>query len=223
MKRRILLAAALIMGVLSAPSAFAQDHGAAPASALAAGVSQDETAQHAANVPERVDIITPHITDSHSLEYPCFKPGWACHYELPRWTPIQLGGLTLDLSPTKHVVFLWIAAALCLVVLIGGARAHGGSKPDESPRGFSNGVEAVVLYIRNEVIIPNVGHHGDRYVPFVLTLFFFIVFANILGLVPYGSTATGNISVTAVLANLTYIVVEDAGMRALGKIYIGTI
>ena len=223
MKRRILLAAALIMGVLSAPSAFAQDHGAAPASAPAAGVSQDEAAQHAANVPERVDIITPHITDSHSLEYPCFKPGWACHYELPRWTPIQLGGLTLDLSPTKHVVFLWIAAALCLVVLIGGARAHGGSKPDESPRGFSNGIEAVVLYIRNEVIIPNVGHHGDRYVPFVLTLFFFIVFANILGLVPYGSTATGNISVTAVLAILTFIVVEVAGMRALGKKYIGTI
>ncbi|MEO6332007.1 MAG: F0F1 ATP synthase subunit A [Gemmatimonadaceae bacterium] len=231
MERRMVLAFALMLGALVPSTVPAQDHGAAPAPAAdahapaanAGTVTTDEAVQHAANVPERVDIITPHITDSRSLEYPCFEPGWACHYELPRWAPIHIGSLTIDLSPTKHVVFLWIAAALCLVVLIGGARAHGGSKPDESPRGFSNGIEAVVLYIRNEVIIPNVGHHGDRYVPFVLTLFFFIMFANILGLVPYGSTATGNISVTAVLAILTFIVVEVAGMRALGRKYIGTI
>lgn len=236
MDRRIVLAFALVLGSLVSSTVRAQDHGAAPAPAAPAAaadahspapsggtVTTDEAVQHATNVPERVDIITPHITDSHSLEYPCFKPGWACHYELPRWTPIQIGGLTLDLSPTKHVVFLWIAAALCLVVLIGGARAHGGSKPDESPRGFSNGIEAVVLYLRNEVVLPNVGPHGDRYVPFVLTMFFFIMFANLLGMVPYGSTATGNISVTAVLALITFVVVEVAGMRTLGRKYIGTI
>jgi F-type H+-transporting ATPase subunit a len=80
-----------------------------------------------------------------------------------------------------------------------------------------------VLYLRNEIILPNVGHHGDKYVPFILTLFFFILFANLLGLVPYGSTATGNISVTAMLAIVTFIVVELAGMRALGRKYIGTI
>ncbi len=217
MPRRFLLAA-LILGALFAPAASAQDH-AAPA----APATQDEAAQHATNVPERVDMITPHITDSHSLEYPCLKPGWACHLELPRWEPIHIGGLTIDISPTKHVVFIWIAAALCLVVLIGGARAHGGSRPDESPRGFSNGIEAVVLYLRNEVVIPNVGPHGDRYVPFVLTLFFFILFANILGLLPYGATATGNINVTAALALLTFVMVEVAGMRTLGRKYIGTI
>lgn len=217
MRRRFLLAATLILGAF-APAAAAQDYAAPPAA-----VTQDEAVQHATNVPERVDIITPHITDSHALEYPCFEPGWACHLELPRWKPIHIGGFTLDLSPTKHVVFLWIAAALCLVVLIGGARAHGGSKPDESPRGFSNGIEAVVLYLRNEVVMPNVGPHGDRYVPFVLTLFFFILFANLLGMIPYGATATGNISVTAVLALMTFVMVEVAGMRTLGKKYIGTI
>jgi F-type H+-transporting ATPase subunit a len=221
MRRRLLLAAMLIVGTSLAPRALAQDH--APAPAPAAGATQDEVVQHATNVPERVDIITPHITDSHSLEYPCLEPGWACHLELPRWKPIPIGGFTLDLSPTKHVVFLWIAAALCLVVLIGGARAHGGSKPDESPRGFSNGIEAVVLYLRNEVVMPNVGPHGDRYVPFVLTLFFFILFANLLGMIPYGATATGNISVTAVLALITFVMVEVAGMRTLGRKYIGTI
>ena len=170
------------------------------------------------------DIITPHITDSHSLEYPCLKPGFACHVELPHWDPIHLGPLTLDLSPTKHVVMLFIAATLCLVTLLWAARVHKRhSGAGRAPKGFANGMEALVLYLRNEVVLPNVGHHGDRYVPFVLTLFFFILFANLLGLIPYGSTATGNISVTATLALITFVVVEIAGMRALGKGYLGTV
>jgi F-type H+-transporting ATPase subunit a len=80
-----------------------------------------------------------------------------------------------------------------------------------------------VLYLRNEVILPNVGPHGNGYVPFLLTLFFFILFANLLGLVPYGATATGNISVTATLAIITFIVIEVAGMKAQGWGYINTI
>jgi F-type H+-transporting ATPase subunit a len=71
--------------------------------------------------------------------------------------------------------------------------------------------------------MPVLGHGGERYIPFVMTLFFFILFCNLLGLVPYGSTATGNISVTATLAAVTFIVVEVAGVRALGKSYLGTI
>jgi F-type H+-transporting ATPase subunit a len=77
--------------------------------------------------------------------------------------------------------------------------------------------------MRNEVILPNVGHHGNGFVPFLLTVFFFILGCNLLGLIPYGSTATGNIAVTATLAILTFLVIEIAGMRALGKGYINTI
>ena len=172
----------------------------------------------------RQDIITPHITNSHHLEYPCFKTGFACELELPQWAPIHIGSFTLDLSPTKHVVMLWIAAALCLITLLIAARAHkrqhatGGSS-----KGFANGIEALVLYIRQEVVLPNVGHHGEKYAPFILTLFFFILFANLLGLIPYGSTATGNISVTAMLAIVTFITVEAAGIKTLGAGYIKTI
>ena len=172
----------------------------------------------------RQDIITPHITDSHHLEYPCFKTGFACELELPQWDPIHIGSLTLDLSPTKHVVMLWIAALLCLITLLVAARAHkrqhatGGAS-----KGFANGIEALVLYIRQEVVLPNVGHHGEKYAPFILTLFFFILFANLLGLIPYGSTATGNISVTATLAIVTFITVEAAGMKTLGAGYLKTI
>ena len=69
----------------------------------------------------------------------------------------------------------------------------------------------------------NIPHGGARYAPFVLTLFFFILFANLLGLIPYGSTATGNISVTAMLALITLVVVETAGMRAQGWGYLHTV
>lgn len=163
------------------------------------------------------DIITPHITDGRYLEYPCFEPGFACHLDLPRWTPIQLGPITLDLSPTKHVVMLLIAATLCLVTLLLAARAHKRQHASAGkPKGFANGIEALVLYIRQEVVLPNVGHHGEKYAPFLLTLFFFILFANLLGLIPYGSTATGNIAVTAMLAIITLVAVEVAGMRTLG-------
>ena len=173
---------------------------------------------------QATDIITPHITDSHHLEYPCFETGFACHVELPHWAPIHLGPLTLDISPTKHVVMLFIAATLCLITLLMAARAHKRQHAAGThSKGFANGIEALVLYIRQEVVLPNVGHHGERYAPFILSLFFFILFANLLGLIPYGSTATGNIAVTGTLALITFVMVEVAGMRALGKGYIKTI
>lgn len=170
------------------------------------------------------DIVTPHITDSHHLEYPCFKPGFACELELPHWTPIHIGPLTIDMSPTKHVVMLLIAATLCLITLLLAARAHKRQHATKGhSKGFANGIEALVLYIRQEVVLPNVGHHGEKYAPFILTLFFFILFANLLGLIPYGSTATGNIAVTGMLAIITFVFVEVAGMRTLGWGYIKTI
>ena len=170
------------------------------------------------------DIITPHITDSHHLEYPCFEPGFACHVELPHWAPIHIGNMSIDISPTKHVVMLLVAATLCLVTLLLAARAHKRQHLEKGkPKGFANGFEALVLYIRQEVVLPNVGHHGEKYAPFILSLFFFILFANLLGLIPYGSTATGNISVTATLAIITFVMVELAGIRTLGKGYLKTI
>jgi F-type H+-transporting ATPase subunit a len=166
-----------------------------------------------------VDIITPHIADSHHLELPFLG-----EVELPRWEPVHIGGLTVDLSPTKHVVMLCVAAFLCMIVLIPTAIAHERHTEESgAPKGFAAGMEAMVLYLRNEVVLPNVGPHGNAYVPFGLTLFFFILFANLLGLIPYGSTATGNISVTAMLAIVTFIVVEISGIRAQGWGYLKTI
>ena len=175
-------------------------------------------------IADNKDFITPHITDAHTLDYPCFHTGFVCEYELPRWNPIHIGSYALDISPTRHVVMLWIAALLCIVTTMLALRAHNRrTREGKAPSGFGNGLEALVLYLRNEVVLPNVGPHGNGYVPFLLTLFFFILFANLLGLVPYGATATGNISVTATLAIITFVVIEIAGMKAQGRGYINTI
>ena len=170
------------------------------------------------------DFITPHITDSHTLDYPCFHKGFVCEYELPRWNPIHIGNFAIDISPTRHVIMLWIAALLCLIFTLLALRAHKQRTVEgRAPRGLGNALEAVLLYLRNEVILPNVGPHGNAFVPYLITIFFFILFANLLGLVPYGATATGNISVTATLAIITFFVIEIAGMKAQGWGYINTI
>jgi F-type H+-transporting ATPase subunit a len=175
-------------------------------------------------IADQKDFITPHISDSHTLDYPCFHSGFVCEYELPHWNPIHIGRFALDISPTRHVVMLWIAALLCLIFTLLALRAHNRhTREGKAPGGLGGGLEAMVLYLRNEVVLPNVGAHGNAFVPYLLTIFFFILFANLLGLLPYGATATGNISVTATLAIVTFFVIEFAGMRALGKGYINTI
>lgn len=218
----------LLLALASAPTLLpAQEHAATPAVA-----SGQEHA--AAPAEENADFITPHITDSYWMEVPMIRPPFArevCvgrrvseHECLPLWEPAHLGGLTLQLSPTKHVVMMLLAATLCAVILIGAARGHARSHGRIGrSEGLGTGIEAMVLYIRNTVILPNVGHHGDAYVPFLLAAFFFILFCNLLGLIPFGSTATGNFSVTATMAIISFIVVEISGMRALGAKYFSTI
>lgn len=222
--RSLLLVASLALTAVAVPLA-AQE---APAQ------GGHEAVEGPASGVEHIDIITPHITDSHFLEVPTFFPPFAkevCighrvseHECEALWKPVKIGAYTVDLSPTKHVVMMLFGAVLVSVLLIGTARAHKRHTHDVGhPKGFAAGIEAMVLYMRNEVILPNVGHHGNGFVPFLLTLFFFILTANLLGLVPYGSTATGNIAVTATLAIITFFVVEIAGIRAQGVGYLSTL
>ncbi len=160
--------------------------------------------------PDLQGMLMHHLTDGHELEF--FN--YVVH--LPQWDPVQLGPLTIDFSPTKHVVFLLIAALISIVLFVGAARAITRKKDGKAPSGFGNAMEALILYFRNEVIRPNIGHGADAFAPLVLTLFVFILFMNLLGLVPFGATATGNLSVTAALALVTFVVVEITGMRSLG-------
>ena len=221
----------LFLVALGAPSWAQEPHAPSPDTAAVRERSDPlvQVGGEHGPAPARVDMITPHITDGHHMEIPHWRPPFYREVHLPEWEPLHLtlplvGSVTLDLSPTKHVVFLVLAAILCFLVLFTAAAAHRRHHHAAGrPKGFAAGIEAVVLYLRNEVILPNVGHHGEPYVHFCLSLFFFILFANLLGLVPYGATATGNIAVTATLALITFAMIEVAGMRALGWGYLRTV
>jgi F-type H+-transporting ATPase subunit a len=181
---------------------------------LAAPVARAGAQEHGPGASAQIDIAH-HLGNSHEF----------LGVELPRFAPVQIGGLTIDFSPTKHLVFMLVAATLVALVFVLSARAIARAQAAGRPaKGFAGAMEATALYIRQEVILPNVGHHGEGFVPYLLTLFFFILAMNLLGLLPGGATATGNIAVTAALAVMAFIVIEVTGMRALGtKGYLKTI
>lgn len=165
------------------------------------------------------EIIFHHTSDASEIE----TPFGVIH--LPHWPDVQIGGLVVNFSPTKHVVFMILAAALVLLTMAVAKRglirqrAH-----EQAPTGFPGFIEQIVLWLRNDVVIANIGPDGAKYAPFVVGLFFFILYMNLLGLLPWGATATGNLAVTATLAILVFLVVEIGGMIKLGfKGYLGTI
>ena len=172
--------------------------------------------------PDLQGMLLHHLLDGNELEFRILGRGF--DIPLPRFEPVHIGGLTIDLSPTKHVVFMFLAALLCLLVFIPIGRAMRDKYTDRAPSGLANAMEALVIYFRDEVVRRNIGHGADAYTGYILTLFFFILFMNLLGLMPFGSTATGNFMVTGALALMTFVVVEISGMRTLGfKGYMRTI
>jgi len=171
-----------------------------------------EAAQQAAesSAPDIGWMLMHHLVDSRAIEF----PGWT--WNLPHWEPVHFAGLTFDFSPTKHLVFMVLAAVIICVVFIGVARAVQGKYKDKAPGGLANAMEALILFFRDEIVRRNIGHGADAFTPFILTIFFFILTMNLLGLVPWGSSATGNISVTLALAVVSLGVIEVSGFLALG-------
>jgi F-type H+-transporting ATPase subunit a len=118
----------------------------------------------------------------------------------------------IDLTITNHTLMMWIVS-LILILVFGLSFRH----KRLAPKGrLANALEALVLYIRDNVINPNLGPAGKPYAPYLLTAFFFVLLCNLVGLVPYAATATANIGVTAGLAILTLITVLIAGVRKHG-------
>jgi F-type H+-transporting ATPase subunit a len=167
------------------------------------------------------EMVFHHTGDAHELD---FAPFGTIH--LPQWDPIHLGPLTLDLSPTKHVVFLFITALITFLLLKSAANGvERARKAGHAPKGYSGFMEMLVLWVRNDIAIANIGKEmGPVYAPLIMAFFFFILFANLLGLVPFGASVTGNLAVTGALAVITFLIIEIGGMYKLGfKGYMGTI
>jgi F-type H+-transporting ATPase subunit a len=148
-----------------------------------------------------------HTQDSRQLDLPFV------HISLPQFPPVHVAGMTIDLSITKHVVFLWVAAATIIILALYAARSNA---KRTVPRGFGNLVEVFVVFIRDEVVIPNMGPKGMIYMPYLLTTFFFILGMNLWGLIPYGASPTGNVSVTGGLAIIAFIMIQASAIRAQG-------
>ena len=178
--------------------------------------------QAAGEGPDLQGMLMHHLLDGPEIELTILGRGFVWH--LPQWEPVQIAGMTIDFSPTKHVVFVILAGLLCLAIFLPIAAAMRGKYANRAPSGLANAMEAMILYFRDEVVRRNIGHGADAYTGYILTIFFFILFMNVLGLLPFGAAATGNFMVTGALALVTFIVVEISGMRALGlKGYMGTI
>lgn len=186
------------------------------ATAVLPGEQHQATAPHAdtsrvATAPEGHhgnenvgEIIVHHIKNDSLLVLP-----FAGAVHLPRF---ELFGV--DLSITKHVVMMLTAAVLLVVVLSLVARRR---RPDEVPTGFAAAIETVVEFIRNQIAIPNMGEKlGLAFTSYLCTVFFFILTCNLLGLIPYGATATGNVNVTAGLAASTFILTQVLAIKVNG-------
>lgn len=172
----------------------------------------EATAQVAENVggheESAGEVLIHHVTNSDVWHF--FKD---LEIHLPQ---IHLFGI--DLSISLHVVMMWISALL-LFLLFRSMTKRMRRSENHVPRGAFALVEMLVIFVRDEIAYETMGKKlGRKMAPLILTFFFFILFANLLGLFPFMATATGNINVTAALAFITFIMIQVNGMREVGII-----
>jgi F-type H+-transporting ATPase subunit a len=188
---------------------------------------------HAAHNPLDPNVLFGHVEDSTEFHLPRFMTSEASHGHVKIPQPfagnepifkVQTGNALVDrtikpfdLKITKFMVIELIVALLILVFFVALGRALKGGA---IPRGrFRNMLEAMLLYFRDNVARPCIGHHdADRFVPFLWTIFFFVLGCNLFGMIPWMGSPTGSLAVTAALAFTTFAVVIGSGMRKLGAI-----
>jgi len=138
-------------------------------------------------------------------------------YKLDELGHIVLNGKSvLDLSITKNVAMLLINAALLVLVFMAVAKGYK-KNLGKAPSGIQSFMEPVIVFVRDEIVKPNIGPRYEKYLPYLLTLFFFILFGNLLGLLPGAANLTGNIAVTMTLAIFTFLITNLSGNKNYWK------
>ena len=118
------------------------------------------------------------------------------------------GEAIYDLSITKNIASMIIAAVLLIVLMLNVAKAYKVRGSKKAPKGFQSLMEPVIIFMRDEVVKPNIpGKSAAKYTPFILTIFFFILINNLLGLLPGSANVTGNLAVTAALAIISFVAI----------------
>jgi len=129
----------------------------------------------------------------------------------------DLKNLPLDFSITKAIVGMLGAVVIGLFLFISMARSYRKTGISH-PKGIQSFLEPVILFVRDDIAVANLGiHNYEKYMPYLLTVFFFILINNLMGLIPFpppfGASVTGNVNVTFVLALCTFLIVQFSGNR----------
>ncbi len=198
------------------------------------GVAEHREGDHegGSHSPLSAEHLIGHVKDSDHFVFPrMFHPSTDGKVFVPQvrestepvievktgFGPIDQLIEPFDLRLTKFMVLELIAALILVVIFVPLARqARGGGRPVGR---LWNLFEAMVVFIRDQVARPTIGkHEGDKFSPFLLTLFFFVLTCNLLGMLPWAGSPTGAIGTTGALALITYCTVVLAGSVKLGPI-----
>ncbi len=166
-----------------------------------------DTAKKAAENSSDPSWIMHHVLDANYLNF-----GPLGNLYLPR---IQVLGI--DISITRDIFIIWVVTAILVILSIMAARGY---KKSLIPKGLSNLFEIIIEFVRDEIVKPSIGKGYESFLPYMLTLFFFVLFINLFGLVPAPNliVPTGNIAVTAALAAISFLVIQYSGIRSYGLI-----
>jgi F-type H+-transporting ATPase subunit a len=198
----------------------------------------ESTSAQASDSYDPKPAIMHHIADSHEFDVleqfaiplPCFVyssstgvttfmyhdgkeiNGYKCeHGKIER----EDGEFFLDMSITKNVFTMLLAAFILIFIFLSVAKAYK-TNQGKAPKGLQGVIEPMFVFIRDEVAKPNIGPKYMAYLPYILTIFFFILVNNLLGLVPLfpgGANVTGNIAFTLVLAVVSFLVITFSGTK----------
>jgi F-type H+-transporting ATPase subunit a len=134
---------------------------------------------------------------------------------LPAASLLKLNGQLVDLSITRNVVSMWLSILALIIIFFAVSSAYKKNE-GKAPRGLQSFMEPIILFVRDDIARPNIGYKYQKFMPLLLTIFFFIWINNLIGLVPFfpgGSNLTGNIAVTFVLSVLTLLMVNLNGNK----------
>lgn len=130
--------------------------------------------------------------------------------------PEGSGRIIIDLSITSHLIFFWFGMGLAVILTIMAAGKYKrGIGRDEEPKGaFQNIFELLFVFVRDHIARENIdSRKADRYVPYLFTMFMGITFMNLFGLLPWAATATADLTVTATLATVTFLITQFSGTK----------
>lgn len=220
------------MTIENAPEPLLEAPAHAATEGTVPGAEATHATEHESHDPLGVETLMHHVKDSDHFVVPrMFSPATDGKIYIPQvreskeaivqiktgFPPVDNLIEPLNLQITKFMVLEVVAALILIALFVPLARRlRSGARPQGR---FTNLLEAMVLFIRDQVARPTIGaHDGDRFAPFLLNIFFFVLMCNLLGLVPWAGSPTAALAMTGTLAVITFFAVVVSGSIKLGPL-----